>query len=149
MQEPGVDLAASRSISWTYSPIDYSSSKLYISFCLIGASSFAASILFHCVAAAVIVSAVLLFSIADSILPMTYSLDSDGVTVKVMNIEYLHMPRSAVKKVYWSGRTLKLTPYASPEKNPMENFRGIPLKFTVEQTDEVLDYLSSVWAKTP
>jgi len=96
-----------------------------------------ALILFHNLLLALITAALILVSVSEYLLPLTYTLDSEGAKVSCGTLEWLAMPWETVQSVYRTSYGAKLSPFKNPKTARLENCRGIRLRIPPSRLAEV------------
>jgi hypothetical protein len=143
--EKAADLSAPVSVSWTFSTVRIQFVKQIIAITLMIAVSAFAMLLFHSVLVALAAGAAIFLSIADIILPLTYRIDRESVTVKFGPIEILEISRESAVSLYRTSDGLKLSPFKKPAGARLEPFRGVKLSYPKAQEAEIISFLASEW----
>jgi hypothetical protein len=131
-------------LTWTVSANLPSRPVLLAVFALIALSSIAAVFIFHSLIAALLTALVLIASVIDSVLPVSYRLDYEKANVKIGPVEWLEMPWSDVKTVYKTPKGIKLSPFDNPESAALESVRGITLRCPPNMVEAVNLHIQSM-----
>jgi hypothetical protein len=97
----------------------------------------AAFALFRLVLPGLVAALLLLVSVAEYLLPLTYTFDSNGVHVSCGPVEWLSMDWKAVRSAYRTSYGIKLSPFVDPKTARMENCRGIRLRVPLARLAEI------------
>ncbi|MDR3708235.1 MAG: hypothetical protein P4L33_08035 [Capsulimonadaceae bacterium] len=85
--------------------------------------------LFHSLVFSLVSALLVITSILDRVVPMTYRLDPAGASVRVGPLTWLEMRWSDVRSVLCTPRGLKLSAFDNPATAILESRRGIDLVY--------------------
>lgn len=107
---------------------------------LVVASAFA---VFHNIVPGLVAALLLLVSLAEYLLPLTFTLDPRGAHVACGSVEWLSIEWKAVRSVYRTSYGIKLSPFADPKTARMEQCRGVRLRVPPARIAQVEQAISS------
>ena len=100
-----------------------------------------ALLLFHNLLVALGATAMVIASVVEYLLPLSYTLDDEGAHVRIAGIDWLDMAWDRVGSAYSIPGGMKLSPFHRPAQSRMEPYRGISLRFAPDQAAGIEEFV--------
>jgi hypothetical protein len=138
--------ASESSLTWTIWHHKREPRKVCTVILALGITALGAFFVFHNIIVSLVAMALVFGAVADKLLPLTYQLEPEHVTVKLGKIEWLEMAWNDVKSVYETSDGIKLSVFSTPKLARLEHVRGILLLFPDSKREEIAKYIQQVRA---
>lgn len=96
-----------------------------------------AIVLFHSPLLGIVAALLLLVSVSEYLLPLTYTLDESGAKAACGPVEWLAIEWATVRSVYRTPDGIKLSPFKNPKTARLEQCRGIRLRVPPDRMADV------------
>ncbi|HEY3329550.1 MAG TPA: hypothetical protein VGK19_05975 [Capsulimonadaceae bacterium] len=104
--------------------------------------------LFHSLLAGIVAATLLVVTVADQLVPITYTVNETAISVRVGPVVWLDMPWANVASVSCIPEGLKLSAFDNPATARLESKRGIRLAYRAVDAERVEDAVQRFYAKS-